>query len=142
MADASKPFLRKEGQDQQTAIFNRIAALERIKFLTGVNLVDKSADYKKLIDSELYTRWYKDYPQDHAIDEDWCGKVAIVVKELESKPVSELETIESGADARVKELYRESQLKPSIPTELNKVAEPDKISLFKRVLTWNWNKQS
>lgn len=142
MREASLPFERRGGQTQQDATYNRIAALQRIKFLTGVDLLNKSPEYKKLIDSELYVRWYKDLPSDSPIDEDWCQRVAVVVKELETKDKNELEVVEQGADERVKELYRESQLKPSIPSEQNKVSDPQPISLFKRILTWNWNKPS
>lgn len=134
----SFPFERASGNSQQVAMYNRIGALARIKHLTGVSLAKKSPEYKKLIDAELYTRWYKDYPQDHVIDEQWCQHVAIVVKELEGIDTS---ILEQESDERVKQLFREAQLKPSIPTELNKVSEPEKISLFKRIITWTWNKQ-
>lgn len=127
------PFERKSGETQADAIFNRIAAIKRIEFLSGIDLVQESAEFKKLIDAELYNRWYKEYPADHKIDEEWCQRAAQVVKELNGHKKEDLSVMKDGANERVKELYKESQLKPSIPTELNKVAEPEKISLFKRI---------
>lgn len=140
MRNPSEPFLREGGENQQSAIFNRISAIKRIEHLCGVDLSKESAEFKKLIDSEMYQRFYKDYPADHRIDEEFCQRCAQIVTELNGHKKEDLNLMEEGADERVKELYKESRLHPSIPTELNKVAEPENISLFKRILTWNWNK--
>lgn len=140
MREPSEPFERRGGDDQQTALFNRISALKRIEFLSGVDLAKESAEFKKLIDSELYTRWYKDYSQDHCIDEIWCNRVAEVVKELKGKPQEEVQVMEEGADDLVKSLYKEAKLRGSIPTEQNKVAEAEKISLFRKILNWTLKK--
>lgn len=110
------PFVRREGQDQLTAIHNRVAALKRIQHLCGVDLTQKSAKYKMLVDAEMYSRFYQDYPTNHPIDEEFCQNAAIIVKEIESKDKKELEVIEEGAEDRVKQLFKESQVKPSIPS--------------------------
>lgn len=126
------PFERRGGDTQVDAMHNRIAALERIKCLTGVDLANKSTQYKQLIDIELYSRWYKNYPPDHKIDEQWCQRVAEIVRELDKKDKEDLEVIEQGAGERVKELYQESLIKPAIPVEMN--SESQKISLFGKIL--------
>lgn len=131
---SDKPFERTEGQTQQDAIFNRINAIKRIQHLCGVDLANETLEFKKLVDIEMYTRWYKDYPSDHKIDEEFCQRCAIITKELKEQEQGKLKVSEEGADERVKELYAESKLHPFIPQELNKIAEPEKISLFKNIL--------
>lgn len=130
------PFVRTGGETQADAIFNRINAIKRIEFLCGVDLSKESPEFKKLIDAEMYMKFYKDYPADHKIDEEFCQRCAQIVRELTILKPEELETIKEGADERIRELYKESKLHPAIPTELNKVAEPEKISLFQRIFKW------
>ena len=105
--------------NQRPSDFNYIAqdGLRTIRFLNPPMMSDNR-----------HTRWYRDYPKDHVIDEEWCQRAAQVVTELNGN--KELETLKQGSDERVKELFKEDALKPSIPTELNKVAEPEKIGLF------------
>lgn len=128
------PFERHGGEDQVSALHNRIAALERIKYLTGIDLKDKNEKYQLLIDAELYTRYYKDEPI-LPIDEVWCKRVAEIVKELEAKDKDILKTALDGATDRVTQLYKESL--NNIP---DKSQEPKKekknviISLFEKFL--------
>jgi len=78
-----KPFNLRGGDSTQVAIFNRIQAIERIKFICGVDLRKKSKYYLYALDLEMYTKWYKNYPKDHKIDENWCKRAAEIVKDME-----------------------------------------------------------
>jgi hypothetical protein len=78
------PFVLRGGDDKQTAIYNRIGAIERIKFLSGVDLRKKSSDYLKALDLELWHRWYKNIDANKKIDEEFCQRAAEVIKGMES----------------------------------------------------------
>lgn len=85
---SDKPFVLRGGDDEQTAIHNRIAAIERIKYLTGVDLRHRTAIYLQAFDLEMWKRWYKDEPVDKKIDEEWCQRAAEVVKGMEGKDIT------------------------------------------------------
>ena len=83
MGSSDKPFVLRGGNTEQDALHNRIAAIERIRYISGVDLRTKSSTYLMLFDLEMYQRWYKDYPPDHRIDEEWCQRAADVIKSME-----------------------------------------------------------
>lgn len=103
------PYVLRKGDDEQTSMYNRIAALERIKHLTGVDLREKSTEYKQLIDCELYVKYYKDLPLDIAIDEDFCQRSAEVIRQLEKEKKEDLEKTLEGIPERVDQLYKASR---------------------------------
>ncbi len=131
------PFERIETNNQQDAIYNRINAIKRIEYLSGVNLANESSEFKKLVDIEMYTRFYKDQDQNHQIDEEFCQNCAIVVKELVSLDPEKLATIKLGADERVKELYYSVKKTPVIDEPLGAIL--DKPNIIKRILNWILN---
>ena len=98
------------GQTEQIAIFNRISAIERIKYLSGVDLRKRNKTYLMLFDLEMYQRWYKDYPKTHKIDEEWCQRAATVIKDLEK----DREEIEKNKEipGRVASAFRMHQNRP------------------------------
>lgn len=102
------PFVLHAGEGESIAMYNRIAALERIKFLTGVDLRDRSTEYKQLIDCELYTRFYKDEAPNIIISEEWCQRVAEIVNTLEKEKKEDLDKTLEVVPARVKQLYTEN----------------------------------
>ena len=81
--NSDKPFELRGGDSKQTAIYNRIACLERIKFLTKVDLAKKPAGYLRALEMEMWKRWLKDEPQDKRIDEEFCQRTAVVVATME-----------------------------------------------------------
>lgn len=106
---SDQPFIRKNGDDQVTAMANRIGALERIKFLSGIDLRDKSTEYKQLIDCEMYLKHYKDQPQGILIDEDFCQRTANIMKQFESEEPEKLELALKAVPERVEQLFNESR---------------------------------
>ncbi|MFA6100378.1 MAG: hypothetical protein WC750_05955 [Patescibacteria group bacterium] len=84
---ADLPFVLKGGNDEQTALHNRIAAIERINFLSGIDMRKKSAAYLKAFDLEMWVRWYKNEPADKKIDEEWCQRAAEVIKAMEESSI-------------------------------------------------------
>lgn len=84
------PFQIRGGNDQNTALHNRITALERIKFLSGgVDLRNKSNTYLRAFDLEMWKRFYKDRPQSEwGVSEDFCQNAAAVIKDMESSDVT------------------------------------------------------
>ncbi len=86
------PFVLRGGNTEQAAIENRINAINRIKFLSGVDMRDKSADYLRAFDLEMYVRFYRDAaPQaDLKISEEWCQRATEIIKAMEEKPVDKV----------------------------------------------------
>ena len=87
MTNPDKEFVLRGGESQQTAIHNRIAAIERIKFLSGVDLRDKSANFLKVLDVYLWKTWLKSEPKDKKIDEEFCQRSAEFCKKMEGKQI-------------------------------------------------------
>lgn len=83
MVNPDKEFRLHGGTTEQSAIYNRIQAIQRIRHLCGVDLTQKSKYYLFALDMEMYQRWYKGLPKDHKIDEEWCKRAAEVVKSME-----------------------------------------------------------
>jgi hypothetical protein len=82
------PFVLRGGNTEQAAIENRINAIERIKFLSGVDMRTKSPDYLRAFDLEMYVKFYRDINQgDMRINEKWCQRAATIIKEMEEAPV-------------------------------------------------------
>ncbi len=133
---ADLPFVPHKGNDQIIAMRNRIAAIERIKFLTNVDLRDKSDEYKQLIDIELYVKFYKDEPSGTLIDETFCQRVADVVRELEKTNKEVLDNTLEAVPERVEQLYREDKNRIPVPTEL-KIHKKKSfiVNFFKRFIS-------
>lgn len=82
------PFVLHGGGTEQAAILNRINAISRIQHLSGVDLRTKSKYFLFALDMEMYQRWYKDYPKNHVIDEEWIQRAAEVVKSMDKDTVN------------------------------------------------------
>jgi len=86
MTTQDQPFkLESEGQ---AADDNRINAIARIAHLSGIDLHSKDEEFRNKLDLEMWERWYKDYPKDYEIDEEWCqraGKVSMILEETEKE---------------------------------------------------------
>lgn len=105
MSKPEEEFKLIVSDDPQVNMHNRINAIERIKFLSGVDLRERPKEYRYRLDHELYNRMLKNKPKDTKIDEEWCQMVATVIKDLESGS-----TPDPAADVQVEEeiglLYR------------------------------------
>lgn len=111
------PYEARGGTDERSSLYNRILAIERIKYLSNVDLRDKSTEYKYLLDCELYIRFYKDIPP-KPVDEEYCQRAAEIVKQFEKEKKEDLDKSIDGATDRVKQLYHESKSAIRIePTE-------------------------
>ena len=109
-----KPFVLRGGQTEMAAIRNRIMAIERIKTLSGIDLRDRSKNYLYMLDIEMYQRWYKDMPKDTKINEEWCQRATIVIKDLEK----DTPLLDDTVAERVKQAYVEQEALPlKEPTE-------------------------
>lgn len=137
MSSSDLPYIAKGGTDERTALYNRMSAIERIKHLSGVDLREKSKEYKYLLDCELYIKYYKDIPP-QPVDEEYCQRAAEVVKQFEKEKAEDLEKATEGATERVKQLYRESRASGNLgPSE-----SPKKLKLTEvrfNFLKWSWN---
>ena len=54
MASADIPYKPRGGDSYQTAMHNRISALDRVKFLSGIDLKTKSKYYLYALDVWLW----------------------------------------------------------------------------------------
>ena len=81
------PFVRRGGETEDAALHNRIAAIKRIEFLSGVDLSKKSADYLRALDLEMWMRWYREEDPKKPIDEEFCQRSAEVIRAMEGGPV-------------------------------------------------------
>ena len=84
-------FVMRGGSDQETALYNRVAVLNRINWLVQKSIPDfdirlKTETWRRCWELEMYKRFYTKYPK-HPIDEEFCQNGANVAIEMESKPV-------------------------------------------------------
>lgn len=94
------PFAMRGGDSQETAMYNRIAAINRINYIIRQKLPEfdirtKSAEYRKFLDLEMYRRYYASEAKDKKIDEEFCQRMAglcIEFDEISGMPVSIVET--------------------------------------------------
>ena len=118
-----KPFILHGGETEQAALHNRIAAIERIKFLSGVDLREKSTDYLKALDLEMWMRWYKNEPKNKKIDEDFCQRAATVVKAMEgdaNPPVDEFAFAREFKNATIESIDTQSTVDEILQTQTTK----------------------
>lgn len=85
--EADKPFVLKEGNTVETAMYNRIAVLNRVNFLVRAKVKEfdirtKSPEYTKALDMEMWKRFYSEKPTE-PVSEDFCQKMAQVCIESE-----------------------------------------------------------
>lgn len=74
------PFVFRKGDE----LYNRIAVIDRIQYLTGVDLRDKSASYLKAMDLEMWKRWYSKENPLKTVDEEFCQRASTVIIDMES----------------------------------------------------------
>lgn len=81
------PFVLRGGDGEQTALYNRVAAINRINYLvqeyvTGFDIRQKSKEYLMCLDMELYKKYYQDDSK-KKIDEEFCQRSAEVCLNME-----------------------------------------------------------
>lgn len=124
------PYVARGGTDELTSLYNRISAIERIKHLSGVDLREKSTEYKYLLDCELYLKYYKDVPA-RPVDEEYCQRASEIVKRFEKEKKEDLEKATDGATERVKQLYKESRMAlPKEPSETPLEFKIEKVNVM------------
>ena len=84
-------FIMRPGQDKETAMYNRIAAINRMNWLAQKTIPDfdirsKTDTWRRCWELEMYKRFYTKDPK-HQIDEEFCQNGAKVAVDMESKPV-------------------------------------------------------
>lgn len=89
------PFQMKGGDTKEVALYNRVAAINRMNWLVQQSLPDfdvrtKSETWRRCWELEMFKRFYTSDPK-HTIDEDFCQKGAKVAIEMESKPLKEVD---------------------------------------------------
>ena len=82
------PFLLRGGDTKEIIMFNRIAAINRINFLIRkelpeFDLREKSTEFRRCLDMELFHKYYIDEPKDKKIDEEFCQRIAQICIEME-----------------------------------------------------------
>jgi len=93
------PLQLRGGDSVEVAIYNRIAAINRINYLVqkhipNFDIRSKSVDYTKALDLELYKKYYVNESNNKKIDEEFCQRVAktcIDMDKEEIKPVNQQE---------------------------------------------------
>lgn len=98
------PFVLKGGQSKEVALFNRIAAINRLNYLARKELPDfdirvKSDEWIRCWELEMWKRFYQKDPK-KVIDEDFCQNGAKVAIEMEKEvpifnPAEHFEAIKS-----------------------------------------------
>ena len=95
---SDQPFILRGGDSKDAAIHNRIAVLDRIQYLSGVDLRTKSAEYLKALDLELWHRWYRKEPANTRVSEEFCQRAAQVIMGMEE----EIKPLDPEAYAKAK----------------------------------------
>ena len=88
LTSSDLPFTLRGGESQEIALYNRIAAINRIEYLVRkevpeFNLRDKSKDFIRCLDLEMYIRFYNKEPKNKVIDEVFCQRSAEICLEME-----------------------------------------------------------
>lgn len=136
MSNPKEPFKLVEGMDQR---HSRILAIDRINYLSGIDLRTKSVYYRHALDLEMWQRWYRHLPRDHKIDEEWIQRAVEVIKGIEQdteenhKKASELATKEFKLykSTQVNQKYEE-QKKPKI-TKIFQLDKQDRVSILDKI---------
>jgi hypothetical protein len=86
------PLVLRGGDSREVAMFNRIAAINRVNYLVRLKLPEfdirlKSDVYRKCLDLEMYKRYYSDKPKDTKIDEEFCQNMAKTCIEMDEEPI-------------------------------------------------------
>lgn len=127
---SDKPFVLRGGDSEQAATYNRIAVLERINFLTGIDIRVKSAEYLKVLEVAMWKDWLKNEPPDKKVDEEFCQKASEIVKKMEGKPVelNEQEYAQSVGEHKIKleEQASDNRKFKSNKKDDGKANQPDK----------------
>ena len=82
------PFNLRGGDDEQTAMFNRIAGINRVNYLVQKQIQDfdlreKSKEFILALDMELWKKYYQKEGR-KKIDEEFCQRAAKVCVEMEN----------------------------------------------------------
>ena len=105
------PFVMRGGSDKETALYNRVAVLNRLNWLVQKTIPDfdirlKTEVWQRCWELEMYKRFYTNDPK-HPIDEEFCQNGAKVAVEMESKPVEPVD----------KKEYMKAFVSATIPTD-------------------------
>ena len=111
------PFVLHGGEDENTAMYNRIAAINRINYLIRQKLPEfdlrtKSESYLKFLDLEIYRRHYQGKTKEK-IDEAFCQKMADLCLEIESDEIKpEVNEKEFKTTVQVAMQFSQQELPP------------------------------
>lgn len=120
----SEPFKFRPGPGMQTALYNRTMAVNRVIYLSGVDIRQKSLEYKMVLDLQLWKRFYKDMPPGQwTINEEFCQNMATVIKEMEEQP---LELKKEDYDKAVSEFMDISQTEEQEDEDVAEQPQSDK----------------
>lgn len=117
-----KPFILRGGDTEQASLYNRVEAIKRIAYLSKIDLTKKEAWFLQLLDLEMYGKWYKEYPKDHKIDEEWCQRAAEVAVQLE-KDREEIEKTKGEIEPRIEKVFQEHEAHAGLKPQ-NKPEQP------------------
>jgi len=114
-----QPFDIKQGDSNEVALYNRIAAINRINHLVqekipGFNLYKKDKQYFLNIDMYLWEHHYKTKARDTQISEDfcqWAAEACILFEKEDVAPVPPEDIKEAYEKAKVS--MRDSRQYPS-----------------------------
>ena len=87
---ADLPFVIHGGDSKEVAMYNRVAAINRMNYLIQRVFPDfdirlKSETWRRCWELEMFKRFYTEDPK-HKIDEEFCQNGAKVAIEMEGKP--------------------------------------------------------
>lgn len=87
MNSPDKPFTLIKGNSEQVALANRIACIDRINYLSGIDIRQKSKEFLLVFELTIWQNWYRDELLNARINEQYCQRAAQVIKEMGSNPV-------------------------------------------------------
>lgn len=84
------PFVMHGGDTKDVALYNRVAAINRMNYLIqktfpSFDIRTKSETWLRCWELEMYKRFYVNDPK-HVIDEQFCQNGALVAIQMEEKP--------------------------------------------------------
>lgn len=135
MTNPDKPFQLHGGNSEQSSLHNRISCIDRMEYIlkTKHNKVfsyrNQTSEWLMLWDMEMYQRWYKSYPKDYKIDEEFCQRGAEVANAMIEDEV-DIKSSMVNVKERIAQSYKEYASTPLAP---QKVILPEKKTWLQRL---------
>ena len=136
MSNHKEKFVLIPGDSENVSLHNRMNAINRIEYLSGVDLRKKSSCFRHALDHEMWVRWYRSYPKDHKIDEEWVQRAASIVKTMVDDDAKNKKASDLASQAYMIHKSEPAKTKTASSAMTYVIDVPGEISLWKKLKNW------